>query len=69
MDNGKRKIGPYKGYYGSIEFSQADFCFFGQILDIEDVVTYEADDKDWLETEFKMAVDDYIETREVLDVE
>lgn len=52
----------YKGYTGSIEFSLEDQCLFGKILFINDLIIYEAETVPQLETSFKSAVDDYIET-------
>ncbi len=53
----------HKTYYGSIEVSvDDDFCLHGQILFINDLVTYEAQSLKELDQEFKTAVDDYIET-------
>ena len=31
----------YKGYIGSIEFSESDGCFYGKVLDINGLVSYE----------------------------
>lgn len=50
----------YKGYEGSSEHSESDKCFFGQILEINDLVNYEAETRSELEKEFKLAVDDYL---------
>lgn len=48
----------YKGFIGSIEFIEIDNCFFGEILDIDDLVTYEANTKEQLKLEFKVYVHD-----------
>jgi len=50
----------YKGYRGSFEWSEEDQVFWGRILDIDDLVTYESKDKMLLVTEYHKAVDDYI---------
>jgi predicted HicB family RNase H-like nuclease len=55
------KFYEYKGYTGSIEFSSDDQCYFGRLLNINDLVHYEADTVEDLNEEFKEAVDDYIE--------
>ena len=52
----------YKGYIGSIEYSSEDKCFFGKVEMINDLVTFEANNADELETNFHNAVDEYIET-------
>jgi hypothetical protein len=49
----------FGGFQGSIEMSMEDNCLFGRILNIKDVVTYEAQNPQDLETEFKKAVVDY----------
>ena len=51
----------YLGYKGSSDFSPADCCWYGKILEIRDLVTYEAGDILSLEEEFRKAVDNYIE--------
>jgi predicted HicB family RNase H-like nuclease len=52
----------YKGYTGSIEVSSEDDCYYGQILDIDDLVTYSGASIDALMQSFQDAVDDYIVT-------
>ena len=52
----------YSGYIGTIEYSQEDQCFFGKIDMINDLVTFEATNAPDLETNFRNAVDEYIET-------
>mgnify|MGYP000972428585 FL=1 len=50
----------YRGYFGSVEFSSEDDCFFGKILGINDLVTFEGNTVDEIKTSFCEAVDDYI---------
>ena len=52
----------YKGYYGSIEFSDEDNVFFGRIIGINDRITYEGDSVGALRRDFEEAVDEYLET-------
>lgn len=52
----------YKGYSGSIESSVKDRCFYGKVLFITDLVTYEGQTYDELEEAFRIMVDDYIAT-------
>lgn len=52
----------YKGYTGSVKFSADDKVYFGRLLDMSHLVSYEANNKDNLESAFKCAVDDYIKT-------
>ena len=51
----------YKGYYGSVEFSDEDNVFFGKIIGINDRITYEGEDAKSLRRDFEDAVDEYIE--------
>lgn len=51
----------YKGYTGSVEYSEEDNCLFGQVLGMSrDCITYEGRDVDELREDFEGAVDDYI---------
>ncbi|MCI5217883.1 MAG: type II toxin-antitoxin system HicB family antitoxin [Candidatus Electrothrix sp. LOE2] len=50
----------YKGYTGSIEVSVEDSCLHGEILFIDDIITYEGTGVDELQVSFKEAVDRYI---------
>ena len=52
----------YKGYYGSVEFSDSDNVFFGRIIGIADRILYEGKNVDSLRQDFEESVDDYIET-------
>ena len=52
----------YKGYYGSVEFSDDDNVFYGSIIGINDRITYEGDNVKSLRQDFKEAVDEYLET-------
>lgn len=56
----------YNGYMGSIDFDTEDMLIHGKILFINDVVTYQADDIVGLKSAFEDAVDDYLETCELL---
>lgn len=51
----------YKGYDGSVSFSEQDRVFHGKVEFIRDLVTYEGGDVDGLERAFHEAVDDYLE--------
>ena len=50
----------YKGYVGSIEFSPEDELFFGKVLGIRALVSYEGTDAKELIGDFHNAVDDYL---------
>ena len=56
----------YNGYIGSIEYSPEDKCFFGKLEMVDDLVTFEAVNAIELETNFKNAVDQYIQTSKEL---
>ena len=51
----------YKGYLGSVEYSDQDEVLHGRLEFIRDVVTYEGADARSLKTAFREAVDDYLE--------
>ncbi|MDR1558618.1 MAG: type II toxin-antitoxin system HicB family antitoxin [Clostridiales bacterium] len=52
----------YKGYFGSVEFSDEDNVFFGRIIGINDRITFEGSDVKSLRGDFENAVDEYLET-------
>jgi predicted HicB family RNase H-like nuclease len=52
----------YRGYYGSVEFSDEDNVFFGRIIGINDRITFEGDNVNVLRNDFQDAVDEYLET-------
>ena len=50
----------YKGYVGSVAYSEADQVFFGKIEGIDGLVNYEGQSVGELTNAFKEAVDDYL---------
>jgi predicted HicB family RNase H-like nuclease len=50
----------HKGFYGSVEYSASDECFFGKIIGTADLVTFEGDCVDGLKKAFVDAVEDYL---------
>ena len=50
----------YKNFYGSVEYSAADECFFGKIIGTGDLVTFEGKSVDGLKKAFVEAVNDYL---------
>lgn len=52
----------YKSYIGSVDFSGEDKVFFGKIVGIKDLVTFEGQSVQELENAFHGQVDDYIKT-------
>jgi predicted HicB family RNase H-like nuclease len=57
----------YKGYVGSVEFSAPDKIFFGKIVGLRDVVTFEGETVKLLTKSFEEAVDDYLESCKILN--
>jgi len=50
----------YKNFYGSVDYSSSDECFYGKIIGTSDLVTFEGDSVSSLKNAFAEAVDDYI---------
>lgn len=50
----------YKGYIGSVEFTEEDGVFFGKVLGIRSVISYEGTTASELIEDFHGAVDDYL---------
>ena len=59
----------HKNYFGSVEFSADDNILYGQIIGINDLVTYEAESVDKLKEVFIDSVEDYLQTCKALDKE
>ena len=52
----------YKGYIGSIEFSEEDRIFYGKVLGIRSLISYEGENANDLLNDFHNAVDDYLDS-------
>ncbi|MBQ9823127.1 MAG: type II toxin-antitoxin system HicB family antitoxin [Solobacterium sp.] len=50
----------YKGYVGSLEFSEEDSLLFGKVLGIRSLISYEGESAKELLEDFHQAVDDYL---------
>lgn len=50
----------YKGYLGSVEFSQADALFYGKVMGVRALISYEGENARELLEDFHSAVDDYL---------
>ena len=50
----------YKGYVGSVEFSENDGVFFGKVQGIHSLISYEGTTAQELVSDFHGAVDDYL---------
>ena len=51
----------YKGYVGSVEFSEEDKVLFGQVMGIRSLISYEGTTAQELLEDFHGAVEDYLE--------
>lgn len=51
----------YKGYVGSVEFSEEDCIFYGKVLGIRGLISYEGTNAQELVADFHGAVDDYLQ--------
>lgn len=51
----------YKGYIGSVEFSEGDALFFGKVLGVRALISYDGETAHELVEDFHNAVDDYLE--------
>jgi predicted HicB family RNase H-like nuclease len=52
----------YQGYTASIHYSPADEVFFGKVIGVNDLVTFEGTSVEALKQGMKEAVEDYITT-------
>lgn len=51
----------YKGYTGSVEYSEEDNLLFGKVLGLrKDCITYEGETISELKSDFEGAIDDYL---------
>jgi predicted HicB family RNase H-like nuclease len=51
----------YRGYTGSIEFSEEDAVFHGKVVGIKSTISFEGDCVQILTEDFHNAIDEYIE--------
>lgn len=51
----------YKGYVGSIEFSENDGVFYGKVQGIRSLISYEGENAKELILDFHTAIDDYLD--------
>ena len=49
----------YKGYTGSVDYSEEDNCLYGKVLGMsKDMITYEGQDVNELRKDFEGSIDD-----------
>ena len=51
----------YKGYVGSMKFSDADGVFFGKVQGGRSLILYEGETREALQADFRKAIDAYLE--------
>jgi len=55
----------YKGYSGTIEYSEEDNCLFGKVIGMnKNIITYEGKTVEELKVDFESGVDLYLENYE-----
>ena len=52
----------YKGYLGSVEFSEEDELFFGKVMGIRSLISYEGETAHELLADFHRSVNKYLES-------
>ena len=50
----------YKGFLGNVVYDDEAKILHGEVVGIDDVITFQAKDVDRIEREFKNSVDDYL---------
>jgi len=51
----------YKGYIGSVEFSEEDGVLHGKVIGIKSLLSYEGDSVEKITEDFHNAIDEYLE--------
>ena len=51
----------YKGYTAVVEFDEDSEIFFGKVVDIQDVITFQGSNVEELKNEFQNSINDYLE--------
>ena len=59
----------YKGYYGSVQYSDEDRLFHGKLEFIHSLISYEGTDAEGLRRAFEEAVEDYLDLCEEEGIE
>ena len=59
----------YKGYIGTVEFSEEDGLFFGKVMGVRALISYEGENAKDLVSDFHGAVDDYLSECNAMGIE
>ncbi len=51
----------YKGYFGAVEFDYSDHMFYGEVVNLRDMIAFEGRSVEELEESFRTAVDAYLD--------
>jgi predicted HicB family RNase H-like nuclease len=51
----------YKGYMGHVQFDDEAECFYGEVINTRDAITFQADNAHDLKQAFIDSIDDYLE--------
>ena len=51
----------YKGYVGSVEFSDADGVFFGKVQGVRSLISYEGETREALQADCRKEIDAYLD--------
>ena len=51
----------YQGYTGSVSYSTADAVYYGRVLDLDGLLSYEGETKQELYQDFCGVIDDYLQ--------
>ena len=57
----KHKDLKYKNFIGSVEYSETDKILFGKVQGIRGLISYEGQNIDELEQDFRDGIDEYLE--------
>ncbi|MFT5836587.1 MAG: putative HicB family RNase H-like nuclease [Candidatus Azotimanducaceae bacterium] len=51
----------YKGYIGAVQFDEEAEIFHGEVINLRDVITFQADSVEGLKKEFHDSIEDYLD--------
>lgn len=50
----------YKDYCGSVNFDDNTKLFYGEVMDLKDIITFQGKNMEELEEAFRNSIDDYL---------